>query len=219
MSLTATGLKFRYPSGPLLLDGLDLEVASGCSAVVMAPSGVGKSTLLAVLGGLRRPESGTVTIARDGADVNHGVEQTESATMISWVFQAMHLLPQRTALENVAVAAMPRGLRRSQAEQLAAIELERFAVGELARRQVRTLSGGQCQRVALARASVADPRVVFADEPTGNLDPANAAAVARVLVMGFPRAAVVIATHDPDVAAMADVVYRLDGGRLVPVPR
>lgn len=202
MPLIASGLTFAYPRGPHLLDGLDLSVPGGSSAAVMAPSGVGKTTLLAVLGGLRRPTSGSVSLSADGGGT------------VAWVFQEMHLLPRRTVLDNVTIGAMPRGIRRAGAEPRALAALARFDVEELAGRSVRTLSGGQRQRVALARAAIGEPALVLADEPTANLDRANAAAVAQVLATGFPGAVVIIATHDPVVAACTDVTYLLVDGRL-----
>jgi ABC-type lipoprotein export system ATPase subunit len=212
MSLIAKGLKFAYPNGALLLDGLDLLVPDGQSAAVMAPSGIGKSTLLSVLGGLNHPSEGYVKITGSGVTTDGPAHL--DGTQIAWVFQSMHLLTTRTALDNVAVAVMPKGVRRNAAETLARAELARFGVGELADRPVRLLSGGQRQRVALARASAADPAVVLADEPTANLDHDNALAVAKVLVNGFPRASVVIATHDSTVAAMTSVSYMMRDGRL-----
>jgi ABC-type lipoprotein export system ATPase subunit len=217
MPLTAEGLSFGYPGSPRLLDGLDLSVPDGGSAAIMAPSGVGKSTLLAVLGGLRSPTAGLVKTWSESLPplVSLGARRPR----VAWVFQSMHLLPARTALDNVTIAGMPRGLSRATAQRLAHTELDRFGVGELAGRMVRSLSGGQCQRVALARASVADPLVVLADEPTANLDRDSALAVAQILVHGFPRASVVIATHDAEVAALASLTYTMRDGLLLRVER
>jgi ABC-type lipoprotein export system ATPase subunit len=178
----------------------------------MAPSGIGKSTLLAVLGGLRHPSTGFVRIAAD--DINQGVMRPSNRPAVAWVFQSMHLLLGRSALDNVALAGMPRGIVRAEAERLARIELSRFGVDALADRAVRSLSGGQRQRVALARAAVADPLAVLADEPTANLDRTNALAVADVLVNQFSRASVVVATHDTGVARLASVTYVLRDGQL-----
>lgn len=205
MSLTALGLRFAYANGDLLLDGLDLSVATGSSVSITAPSGTGKSTLLAVLGGLRRPLAGSVRIDPD---------PEANRPEVAWVFQAMHLLGRRTALDNVALGALARGSTRPEAEERALGELDRFGVAHLARRGQRSISGGESQRVALARAAVADPLVVLADEPTANLDRRNADRVIDVLMTGFPRAALVVATHDPAVAAAAGVSFELAGGRL-----
>jgi ABC-type lipoprotein export system ATPase subunit len=208
MSLAASGIVFAYPGGPRLLEGLALDVAAGASAAIMAPSGEGKTTLLSILGALRRPQAGTVRIDRPAT--RNGPPRPD----ISWVFQAMHLVARRTAVDNVALAAMSRGIKRTMAEGLAARAMATFEVAELAARRVATLSGGQAQRVALARAAVSDPLVVLADEPTANLDRATADHVAAVLMCGFPDAALIVTTHDPDVARLADARYRLSGGAL-----
>ncbi|MDR2253725.1 MAG: ATP-binding cassette domain-containing protein [Bifidobacteriaceae bacterium] len=213
--MTATGLGFAYQSSSAILDGLDLSVPAGSSAAVMAPSGVGKTTLLMVLGGLRRAQAGEVVIVDETSDDT--ARSGRPRPRVAWVFQAMHLIGGRTAVDNVAIAVLSGGMPRPRAEALARHALERFGVGELADRPVRSLSGGQCQRVALARAAVAEPLVVLADEPTANLDQDNAAAVAQVLVRGFPRSAVLIATHDATVARQTDRVWYLDHGRLRPV--
>lgn len=205
MSLTAKGLRFAYPGGAQIIDGLDLHVPPGASAAITAPSGTGKSTLLALLGGLRRPTDGTVMIDEDALHLR---------PTVAWVFQAMHLLGRRTAVENAALGALARGASRTEAFSAAEEELARFGVVHLAGRQQRTLSGGESQRVALARAAVADPLVVLADEPTANLDRHNADHVIDVLMTGFPRAALVVATHDAAVAAAVGVAYELVDGRL-----
>ncbi|MDR0593442.1 MAG: ATP-binding cassette domain-containing protein [Bifidobacteriaceae bacterium] len=212
MSLRAVGLSFAYPHGELLLKDLDLAVPWGTSAAIMAPSGIGKSTLLAVLGGLRRPSSGFVEISPDGGPAHASPETVRPA--VAWVFQSMQLLLGRTVLDNVALVGMPRGFDRARAEGLAYVELRRFGVDALAHRLVRSLSGGQRQRVALARAAMADPLVVLADEPTANLDRASALGVAEVLIGQFSRASVVVATHDPAVARLASVAYLLRDGRV-----
>jgi ABC-type lipoprotein export system ATPase subunit len=212
MPLTAAGLVFGYPGGRLLLDGLALTVEEGHSAAIMAPSGVGKSTLLSVLGGLRRPAAGRVDVSNGDAELE--TSRTPSRPRIAWLFQSVNLLPRRTAVDNVSIAALPRGLDRATAEAMALTELERFGAVELADRLVQTLSGGQSQRVGLARAAVSNPLVVLADEPTASLDPDNAVAVARVLVEGFPNAAVVMVTHDQAVAALASTTYVMRHGRL-----
>jgi ABC-type lipoprotein export system ATPase subunit len=176
----------------------------------MAPSGVGKTTLLAVLGGLLKPQSGSVVIRV--AESNQ--ERFPSDVTVSWVFQEMNLLTARTALDNVAIAAMARGHRRREAELLAFEALDQFGVGDLAQRRLLSLSGGQSQRIALARAVVGEPMLVLADEPTAKLDHKTAMAVAESLTKGFPQAPVVVATHDRAVADLADAVYTMRDGRL-----
>ncbi len=203
----ARDVHFGYRRDRVVLDGVDIEVGAGSSAALMAPSGAGKSTLLTILGGLRRPWSGSVVLTEAGSD-------GDLRQPVSWVFQAMHLMGRRTVVDNVAIAALARGHRRGDADVVTRSQLSRFGVGHLAERPQRDLSGGESQRVALARAAVADPLVVLADEPTANLDRANADLVIDVLFGGFPHAALVVATHDPLVAARADVIYRLESGRL-----
>lgn len=210
MSLTVSSISFGYAAGAELISGLSLSVGAGESAVIMAPSGTGKSTLLSILGGLRAPTAGGVRIERDSEESG-----APPRPEVAWVFQAMHLMPRRTVIDNVAVAALARGWARPHAEEVAQRELDRFGVAHLRDRRQSTLSGGESQRVALARASVADPHVVLADEPTANLDAGNARIVAEAFNGGFPRAAVVVATHDPVLAAAATQAYTLTDGRLV----
>lgn len=210
MSLTVSSISFGYAAGAELISGLSLSVGAGESAVIMAPSGTGKSTLLSILGGLRAPTAGGVRIERDSEESG-----APPRPEVAWVFQAMHLMPRRTVIDNVAVAALARGWARPHAEEVAQRELDRFGVAHLRDRRQSTLSGGESQRVALARASVADPHVVLADEPTANLDAGNARIVAEAFNGGFPRAAVVVATHDPVLTAAATQAYTLTDGRLV----
>ena len=204
VSLVAEGLGFRFAGGPVLIVHLSLRVDAGESVAVMAPSGTGKTTLLTLLGGLRRPDSGTVTI--DGLAPHPG--------LVSWVFQRMALLTERTVLDNVAIPSLARGARRSEAEDRARDALVAFGVDEFAARRARDISGGQAQRVAMARAAAVRTPLVLMDEPTANLDRATADGVIEVMLGGFLHAAVVVATHDPAVAARADRVYQLDRGRL-----
>lgn len=204
MSLSVKSLVFGYPKGPKLIDGLDLEVRFGQSVAIMAPSGTGKTTLLALLGGLRKPDSGHVILGNE--------EFTNPR--LSWVFQSMHLMPRRTVLDNVAVASLTLGLSRQEAELRASEQLERFAVGHLANRLQKDISGGESQRVALARAAVVEPQVVLADEPTANLDRSNVDMVSHTLFHGFPSSALIVTTHDQSVAAQAEALYVLENGRL-----
>jgi putative ABC transport system ATP-binding protein len=204
MSLRAADLSFRFPAGPRVIDGLCLEVVAGESVVVMAPSGTGKTTLLGLLGGLRRPDRGVVTINGDPPD----------PATVAWVFQRMHLLHDRYVQDNVALPALARGMSRTDAEAAGLDALKAFGVAELADRRAREVSGGQAQRVAMARAAVVRAPVVLMDEPTANLDRVTADGVIEVMFAGFRHAAVVVATHDPAVADHADRTYQLADGRL-----
>lgn len=212
MSLNATGISFAYLGQDELLTDLSLSVASGQSAAIMAPSGTGKSTLLAILGGLREPHSGTVEISAPAASTDNS---PLIRPQVSWVFQAMYLLPRRTALHNVALALLTRGADRGEADEYAARCLERFDVAEFADRPVRKLSGGQAQRVGLARAAATQAHVILADEPTANLDRKNADQVIEVLFGGFSESALVVVTHDDYLASQADATYRMEAGKLV----
>lgn len=207
MSIEIKNLTFGYSRDLPLINNLSIKVGQGESVAIMAPSGTGKSTLLGLIGGLLDPWQGEVLI-----DCANSTDY--SRPEISWVFQSMHLLPGRTALENVAIAQLARGKSRREAELRAGIELDRFKVGELASRQQKSLSGGESQRVALARAAAADPFVVLADEPTANLDRANAELVTNVLLTGFPESALIVTTHDAEVAKRAHRILVLRSGVL-----
>ncbi len=205
MSLKVEELIFGYPNGPTLLDGLNLTVERGESVSIMAPSGTGKSTLLALIGGLRRPLGGTITVGDPAVD----------RPVLSTVFQSMHLISGRTVLDNVSIASMSQGMPRLEAEALSHAELTRFKIDHLAARLQKDVSGGESQRVALARAAVTRPQVVLADEPTANLDRANADLVSTTLYSGFPQSALIVTTHDEAVARQAARCLILRDGKLV----
>lgn len=201
-----------------MLEGVSLTLRAGRYIAIMGDSGVGKSTLLNLIAGLERPDSGR--IALDGIDVT--ALDDDAATLlrrrhIGFVFQAFHVLPYITVLQNVAVPLALLGVeaaaRRAQAlRMLAAVGMERFAA-----QFPRDLSGGELQRIAIARALVHAPRLVLADEPTGNLDPRTAAGVLQLLrerILAGGGAGILI-THSRETAASADAVFVLDGRRLV----
>jgi lipoprotein-releasing system ATP-binding protein len=214
----ATALRKGYP-GLQVLDGLDLTVQAGEVVAIHGASGTGKSTLLHCLGLLDRPDEGS--LALDGIEVT-GLNERSSARMradcIGFVFQAFHLLPEFSVLENVLMAA--RTARRDLALAAARAGELLTAVG-LAGRQdspIHTLSGGERQRVALCRALVTRPQLLLADEPTGNLDPATAGVVLEQLIELAKRdgSSVVIVTHDAAIAARCDRRLELRAGRLQP---
>jgi putative ABC transport system ATP-binding protein len=217
----ARGLARRYGRGDgevRALDGVDLEVAPGEVVFVAGPSGSGKSTLLHLLGTLDRADGGTLAV--DGRDVA-GASERELTLLrrarLGFVFQAFHLVPVLSALENVEyplwIAGVGRRERRERArEMLAAVGLERRAD-----HRPDALSGGERQRVAVARALVHRPSAVLADEPTGNLDSATAAGVVELL-LALNRthgAALVVATHDGELLARAPRRVTLRDGRVV----
>jgi lipoprotein-releasing system ATP-binding protein len=220
--ITASSLNKHYRVGAQdihVLRDLDLSVEAGEMVAVIGASGVGKSTLLHLLGGLDRPDSGTVTIGgRDLGALGDDALVAFRNGQVGFVFQFHHLLPEFSALEN---AEMPmRIARRPPAEARAAARalLERVGLGERLDHRPSMLSGGEQQRVAVARALVMQPSLVLADEPTGDLDERTGDALNGLFrEMHRERGLTsVIATHNPRLAAACDRVLRLEGGRLVP---
>ena len=221
MSLvSARGIVKRYHVGEstlTVLRDLDLDVAPGEMVAIMGASGVGKSTLLHVLGGLDHADAGRVTIG--GADLTAMPDAERVAfrnRRVGFVFQFHHLLPEFSAIEN---AEMPMRIARrplSEARPLAEELLRRVGLGERLTHKPGMLSGGEQQRVAVARALVMRPDVLLADEPTGNLDERTADSIHELLrdmhaAYGLTS---IIATHNPRLAAACDRVLRLESGRL-----
>jgi ABC-type lipoprotein export system ATPase subunit len=201
-----------------VLDAVSLDVDAGEVVAVLGRSGSGKSTLLHLLGGLDRPDAGTIALA--GQDI---VKQRPSALArtrlrhVGFVFQSFQLIEELSGEENVMLPArLPGALRGG--ERRARRLIDELGVSEIAGRRPHELSGGEQQRLAIARALVNDPELVLADEPTGNLDQDNGATV-LALLRSLTRHAVVIVTHEPDAAAIADRVLHLQDGRLAHRPR
>ncbi len=199
-----------------ILRGVDLEVPYGKSVALLGPSGSGKSSLMAVLAGLERASGGSVSV--DGLDFTK-LDEDELARArrgrIGIVLQAFHLLPTMTALENVAVPMELAGI--DNAFGRASKELEAVGLGHRLTHYPSQLSGGEQQRVAIARAMAASPKIIFADEPTGNLDGATGSAIIDLL---FERraamgATLLIITHDPALAARCDRVVAMQDGYVV----
>ncbi len=217
--IVAEGVGKTYVSGgrPLVvLDGIDLEIAPESVVAIVGPSGSGKTTLLGLLGGLDAPSSGTVSIG--GQDLSHLTEDGRAefrARRIGFVFQTFHLLPTMTALENVMVPLELQGSfegARDRARDL----LDRVGLGDREDHYPAQLSGGEQQRVALARAFSNRPAILFADEPTGNLDQATGAGIVEMLeaLNTEERTTLILVTHDPALAERADRVVTLAGGRI-----
>ncbi len=217
LRLQAICLTLRSSAGPVeILRGVDFVVGPGESVAVVGPSGCGKSSLIAVAAGLERPTGGRVELL--GADLAHLDEDGRARlrrSRVSLVFQAFHLLPNMTAHENVATPLEIAGER--DAASTAKEWLQRVGLGERLTHYPHQLSGGEQQRVALARALAARPALLFADEPTGNLDAANAEAVADLMfaLAAETGAALVLVTHDEALAGRVDRRTRMADGRIV----
>ncbi|GAA4896654.1 putative ABC transport system ATP-binding protein [Stackebrandtia albiflava] len=210
--LTATALHKRYGETDALA-GADLTVTAGEVLAIMGPSGSGKSTLLHCIAGIVTPDSGRIEY--DGVDMTAMSDSRRSAlrrTEFGFVFQFGQLVPELTCLENVALPLRMNGVARKAAEQRAADWLAKLEVSDVARKRPGQVSGGQGQRVAVARALVAEPRLLFADEPTGALDSLNGEAVMRHLTSAAAElgTAVVLVTHEARVAAYShrEIVVR-----------
>jgi ABC-type lipoprotein export system ATPase subunit len=216
--VAAEGLVKTYGEGRAarrVLDGVDLTVAAGEVVAILGRSGSGKSTLLHLLGGLDRPDAGTITVA--GEPVTGATEKELSSLRrrrIGFVFQFFHLLPELTGEANVLLAGRVRGALPEAAERGRAL-VDRLGLRAVADSLPSRLSGGEQQRFAIARALVNDPALVLADEPTGNLDVEAGAEVLRLLRAGAADGrAVVIVTHEAAAAAIADLVLTMRDGRL-----
>jgi len=213
--LAASGLTKSFGATPALA-GAGLEVDAGEIVAVMGPSGSGKSTLLHCVAGIVRPDAGRVTF--DGRDVTAMPDAERSALRrreFGFVFQFGQLVPELPCVENVALPLRLEGVRRRDAERRALTWLERLEVAGVARQRPGEVSGGEGQRVAVARALVGEPRVLFADEPTGALDSLNGERVMTALVTAAREAgtAVVLVTHEPRVAAYSDREVVVRDGR------
>jgi putative ABC transport system ATP-binding protein len=211
------GKRVALPGRELtILDDVSFTIAGGEAVAIVGASGSGKSTLLSLLAGLDRPSSGRVALAGAALDaLDEDALARLRGEQVGFVFQSFQLLPALTALENVMLPLELAG--RDDAETPAREVLARVGLGERLGHYPRQLSGGEQQRVALARAFVARPAVLFADEPTGNLDAATGAAVAELLfeLNAQARTTLVLVTHDERLAARCARTLRLAGGRLV----
>jgi ABC-type lipoprotein export system ATPase subunit len=217
--VVAEGVVKTYGEGRAarrVLDGVDLTVSAGEVVAILGRSGSGKSTLLHLVGGLDRPDAGTITVA--GEPVTGASEKALSALRrrrIGFVFQFFHLLPELSGEGNVLLAGRVRGARADAGERGRQL-VDRLGLREVADSLPSRLSGGEQQRFAIARALVNDPVLLLADEPTGNLDVEAGAEVLGLLRAGAEDGrAVVMVTHEAAAAAIADRVLTLRDGRLV----
>ncbi|MEZ5931189.1 MAG: ABC transporter ATP-binding protein [Alphaproteobacteria bacterium] len=219
IALADVHLTLTSAAGPVkILKGVDLAIDAGQSVSVIGPSGSGKSTLLSVVGGIERPSAGSVGVA--GQDLGMLDEDRLAAfrgETIGIIFQSFHLIPTMTALENVAVPLELAGA--AGAFERAADGLRSVGLSDRASHYPGQLSGGEQQRVALARALANRPKLLLADEPTGNLDQVTGSAIVE-LMFGIQRErgmTLLLITHEPDLAARCDRQYRMADGLLRPV--
>ncbi len=215
-----SGLTRRYSEGGrvrTVLDAADLDIQAGEFFVILGKSGSGKSTLLNLIGGIDRPDAGRICIGDTDITALTDRQQTLfRRDNIGIVFQFFNLIPTLTALENVTLPAELRGQARQEAERQGRALLDRVGLAERAAAFPDKLSGGEQQRVAIARALVQQPRLVLADEPTGNLDEDTGESVLRLLLELTRDAGrtLVMATHNPEIVPLADRVCRIHEGHL-----
>lgn len=199
------------------LDGVSIHVDTGEFVAVMGPSGCGKSTLLHLVGGLDRPSEGVVKIeGRDLSSLNDDELTDLRREHIGFIFQFFNLIPTLSALDNTALPLVLGGMKPADAQVRATEWLEKLEVADRSTHRPEELSGGQRQRVAIARSLVTDPKLILADEPTGNLDSQAAqefATLLRDIVDRWERS-ILLVTHDPRISSYADRILQMKDGRI-----
>lgn len=219
--LALTGVTRKYVQGDrdlVILDYADFTLRKGEMVALVAPSGTGKSTLLHTAGLLEHPDAGEVTVnGRASSGLSDEARTAMRRAEIGFVYQFHHLLPEFTALENLMVPQMLRGMAKTEAAERARQLLDYMKIGERAGHRPSELSGGEQQRVAIARAVANAPLILLADEPTGNLDPKTSSYVFEALeaLVRQSGLAAMIATHNHDLARRMDRRVTLQGGKVV----
>ncbi|MCF8496410.1 MAG: ABC transporter ATP-binding protein [Alphaproteobacteria bacterium] len=220
--LRITGLSKTFEQGGrslAIFKNLELKIEAGEIAALVGPSGAGKSTLMQIAGLLDRPDAGSIRIGgQEAQGLSDGARTRLRRDAIGFVYQFHHLLPEFTALENVAMPQIIRGVSRRHAHAKAGDLLASMGLAERLDHRPARLSGGEQQRVAIARALVNDPRLLLADEPTGNLDPGTSAGVFEILMRHVRERNIgaLIATHNIQLADRMDRVLELRAGKLEP---
>ncbi len=218
--LSATAVTKIYRTGDIevpALMGVDLEITAGEFLAVMGPSGCGKTTLLNCLSGLDDIDSGTVAVDGDDIHAMTDSKRTEHrATRMGFIFQSFNLIPVLTAAENVELPLLLTNVKAPEARRRAIAMLERVGLAHRPNHRPNELSGGEQQRVAVARALVGEPAIIWADEPTGNLDSTMANAVLDLLrEVHAAGQTIVIVTHDADIGGAAGRLVRMQDGNIV----
>jgi putative ABC transport system ATP-binding protein len=220
LAVEAVGLERTYASGRATiaaLAGITLGIRRGEFVAVMGPSGSGKSTFLNVVAGLERPTGGTVRVdGEDLAKLNEEALARHRSKRVGMVFQAFNLLPRFRVVENVALPLAFAGVPAAERIKRARAMLERLGMSSRAEHRSNELSGGELQRAAVARALIAEPAILLADEPTGNLDSVNGAAlIALFEELHAHGQTVLLVTHDAQIASHAERTIRMRDGRVV----
>ena len=223
--LSLRGVERHYKSGDRtlhVLRGVDLDLHAGKMVGLIGPSGSGKSTLLHVAGLLEKPDAGTVTFnGKDALSMSDTARTMARRLQLGFVYQFHHLLPELNAVDNVAAPLMINGMSRSRARQRGQELLSMMGLKDRDHHRPGQLSGGEQQRVAIARSLANKPKVLIADEPTGNLDPNTSRRVFQNLfdIAKLEGVAVLVATHNVELTTYMDRVLSLHEGLLAPVPR
>lgn len=221
MILKAANISKSFSQGKetvSVLKNLDLNVEEGKSVAIVGESGCGKSTLLQIIGLLMEADSGKLEICgKNLTNINDRAKTNARLRNIGFIFQYHHLLSDFTALENVIIPQLLLGIDKQKAKSNAREILERLGMHDRLRHKPSELSGGQQQRVAIARAVANSPRLILADEPTGNLDPENTEIVSKMFfdIISEKKSALVIVTHNREISRKTDFTYRLNDGKLI----